>query len=96
MQTDQGGASRPFDQLNGDELPLPIKTGYELEFTSEFNLADLRDGDHVQVRAEDGTTYDLCFNRAEFKRRGLTVVRVMTSYQYRWKRPESKYEEVPA
>jgi hypothetical protein len=77
-------------------LPLPIKTGYELEFTSEFNFADLRDGEHVRVRTKDGATYDRCFNRAEFKQRGLEVVGVMTSYRYQWKRPASKLEGVTA
>lgn len=95
MHTDDGGPGRTLDQRNADEQPLTVKTGYELEFTTDFDPASLQDGEHVQVLARNGITYDRCFNSAEFKERGLKVVGVMAGY--RWKRPSSpNQDEVPA
>lgn len=67
--------------------PLGIQTGYQLEFTDDFDPAALTDQDVVMVAHESGHQYTRRFNRAEFKQRNLTVVGLMTAFH--WVRPTS-------
>lgn len=92
MQTDQGAPRPKFALISADtDLPVLIQTGYELEFSSDFDPAQLTERDVVKVAHADGTTYNRRFNEAEFKQRNLKVIGLMTGY--RWKRPISNFNQ---
>ena len=58
MQTDQGTPRPKFALISADtDLPVLIQTGYELEFSSDFDPAQLTERDVVKVAHADGTSY---------------------------------------